>query len=330
MVQFNASRGMPGMGAAGRGTAIVDVVQRRQADRMAKVAFIAVWAVLTPTTIVVASTLIPLWLAVLGGLLTGLVVAAVTYVVVLVWPAIRLIWYWSGEISALVVLLAGYLGLTRLLPAPAAILALGGLVGVPFAFGPTRRYLAGWVWCAIVRHRLRTCFATFIRANRYGSLPWIFLARPTRAGERVWVWLRPGLALSDLQTEGGLDRLAAGCWATEVKVARARRSNSALVRIDITRRNPLARAIGSPITNLIPPGLAPHADPAGSTWPAASAPVELAALDLPGVPDTPTDHPTTTGAAARRPASRRTTTPTRPEPAVATTNGAGEDLSQWL
>jgi hypothetical protein len=321
---------MPGMGAAGRGTAIVDVVQRRQADRMAKLAFIAVWAVLTPTTIVLASTLIPLWLATVIGLAGGLAVAAVTYVVVLVWPAIRLIWYWSGEISALVVLLAGYLGLTRLLPAPAALLTLAGLVGVPFVFGPTRRWLAGWVWCAVVRHRLRTCFATFIRANRYGSLPWIFLARPTRAGERVWVWLRPGLSLSDLQTEGGLDRLAAGCWATEVKVARARRSNSALVRIDITRRNPLARAIGSPITNLIPPGLAPHAGPAGSTWPAASAPVELAALDLPGVPDTPTDHPTTTagGAAARRSTPRRTTTPTRPEPA--TPNGAGEDLSQWV
>ena len=67
--------------------------------------------------------------------------------------------------------------------------------------GPVRRFLAVWSWVALVRHRLRLCFTRIVRGSggvRPGSLPLILCARPTPAGERVWLWLRPGLALEDL------------------------------------------------------------------------------------------------------------------------------------
>jgi hypothetical protein len=328
--QHNGTRGTFGTGAAGRGAAIVDVVQRRQADRVAKAAFITVWAVLTPTIVVVASTITDLFLAVVVGLVGGLVIACLTYVVVLVWPAIRLIWYWSGEIVALGLLLAGYLGLSRLLPPPVAVLVLVAILALPLVFGRLRQWVLRWVWCAISRHRLRTCFATFIRANRYGSLPWIFLARPTRAGERVWVWLRPGLSLSDLQTEGGLDRLAVGCWAKQVKVARSSRRNSALVRVDITRRNPLSVPVGSPLADLVPDTTADYLDPHvnGSVTPVAPL-VDPAGLDLPGVPEPPDAAPA--GRPSKTsPASRRATAVPAQKPATTPSGAAGDDLSEWV
>jgi hypothetical protein len=332
--QHNATRGLSGTGAAGRGAAIVDVVQRRQANRVAKAAFIVVWAVLTPTIVVVASTITHLLLATVIGLAAGLATAAVTYVIVLVWPAIRLVWYWSGEITTLCLLLAGYLGLSRVLAWPAALLLLAAIIVTPFGFPRSRWWLLRWVWCAITRHRLRTCFATFIRANRYGSLPWILIARPTRAGERVWVWLRPGLSLSDLQTEGGLDRLAVGCWANQVKLSRSSRRNSALVRVDITRRNPLAVPVGSPLAALVPDTATGPTGMAGRVN--GSAPrvplVDPAGLDLPGVPE-PVDLVPAGRTSKVSPASRRattTTTATAAVPAQTPATGGGDDLSEWV
>ena len=79
------------------------------------------------------------------------------------------------------------------------------VVGVPAAVPPIHRRIRAVGWCVIVRHRLRVAFNEFIITNRHGSLPLILAARPTPAGERVWVWLRPGLALSDL--EGRTDLL---------------------------------------------------------------------------------------------------------------------------
>ena len=69
-----------------------------------------------------------------------------------------------------------------------------------------RRPIVALGWCFVVRHRLRTCFAQFIVANQSGSLPLILAARPTPVGERVWIYLRPGLSVNELQSPGGQDR----------------------------------------------------------------------------------------------------------------------------
>ena len=160
---------------------------------------------------------------------------------------------------------------------PAALSAGIGAAAVALV-GPVRRRIVAWFWCAVVRHRLRLCFAEFIRAAsrvRPGSLPLMLLARPTPAGERVWLWLRPGLDLSDL--EGRADKLAVACWASEVRVVRASDRYAALVRVDVTRRDPLMAMVASPLAGLA----------AGRSGEAVPSPavVEGWALDLPDVPE---------------------------------------------
>ena len=59
------------------------------------------------------------------------------------------------------------------------------------------------------------------------------------------MFLRPGLSLDDIQQRA--DKLAAGCWASTVIADQASASNSALVRIDIKRRDPLTGIISSPL-----------------------------------------------------------------------------------
>src|SRR5207248_1269427 len=101
----------------------------------------------------------------------------------------------------------------------------------------------------------------------------ILWARPTPAGDRVWIWLRPGLALADLQTR--LGEIAVACWATAALAETASRSNAAFVRLDIKRRDVLTGTIPSPLLGLIRPG-APATERDTTEIPAA--------LDLPQVP----------------------------------------------
>ena len=117
--------------------------------------------------------------------------------------------------------------------------SLLAVIGLGSAITPVRRRVVAFAWCAIVRHRLRVCFAAFIRSrNRLdpGLAPVILTARPTPAGERVWVWLRTGLDIDEL--ERSTAKLAVACWASEVQVCGSRRF-AALVRLDVTRRDPL-------------------------------------------------------------------------------------------
>jgi hypothetical protein len=105
----------------------------------------------------------------------------------------------------------------------------------------------------IVRHRLRLCFAGIVRGAggvRPGSLPLILWGRPTPAGERVWLWLRPGLCLDDL--DGRTGRIAVACVAKQVRVVPASERYAALLRVDIARRDPLSGRIESPLALLIP------------------------------------------------------------------------------
>ena len=157
-----------------------------------------------------------------------------------------------------------------------------------------------WFWCLIVRHRLRLCFAAFIATNRHGSLPLILLAKPTPAGERVWVWLRPGLSLRDLEQDGQMQKLAVACWANEVRVMRAGRKYAALIRIDITRREPLAGKVVSPLPDYVPTDI-----PANAPTSPGMPPV---GLDLPDVPDVPVTASTDT---PRQRKPRNPTTPPR-------------------
>jgi hypothetical protein len=119
------------------------------------------------------------------------------------------------------------------------------------------------------------CFSQFIIANKSGSLPLILWARPTPVGERVWVYLRPGLSLSRLQSR--LDEIAVTCHASSVLVELASESKkAAYLRFDIKRREVLTAKVSSPLTEVIDT----ENMPSGYTVPTGVP----TALDLPDVP----------------------------------------------
>jgi hypothetical protein len=266
--------------------AIVEPPVSRSYARKAWIAFVAVAVgagmVLSLGLATVLDPIPAVSLGAVAGAACGFVVA----VLIRVWPVLRVLWHWATEI----VLAGTVIGATSLLtwathPLLALtllVLAASGLAAV----GRTRRFLRAWAWCVIVRHRLRLCFAEFIRAAsrvRPGSLPLILVARPTPAGERVWVWLPPGLDFADLESRA--DKLAVACWAGEVRVVRASARFAALVRVDVARRDPLAALVPSPLASA---GRAVDelAAPPANRW---------SGLDLADVPEELINPPRSTG-----------------------------------
>jgi hypothetical protein len=104
------------------------------------------------------------------------------------------------------------------------------------AWGASRRYTLRHAWCTITRHRLRLFFSEADITNRSGRLPWIVHVRPTPVGERVWVWMAPGLSAESIQDRTFF--IASTCWARDARIIATRRVVT-LVRVDIIRRDPL-------------------------------------------------------------------------------------------
>jgi hypothetical protein len=255
--------------------ALVDALVSRTYAQKARVALFAGGGISTAlSAMALSASGLSLWAAVPLGFVIGGVMGLTLAVLVTAWPVLRVLWWWSVEIvTALVVSVP----LTWLAHATSAWLSLllflvvGGVVG---GLPRSRRWVVAWAWCVIVRHRLRLCFAKVIRAAdqaRAGSLPLILWARPTPAGERVWVWLRPGLDLAALDGKAG--QLAVACWASEVRTVRASARFAALIRVDLSRRDPLAGDHVSPLAALF-------AGMPGPTAPAESGHAEAWALDL--------------------------------------------------
>jgi hypothetical protein len=170
-----------------------------------------------------------------------------------VWPVLRVLWWWSFEIAALAFGVVAPSVLARVMYPWVALVTMLLVAATCGVVGPVRRFLSVWSWCLVVRHRLRLCFAGIVRGSggvRPGSLPLVLWARPTPAGERVWLWLRPGLELADL--DGKTGRIAVVCWAKQVRVVVASERFAALIRVDVARRDPLAGRIDSPLVLLIP------------------------------------------------------------------------------
>ena len=301
-------------GFGGRRSGTVTVIEepvRRSSIRTAKIVFYILWPVVgLLSATVLASKWHPI-LALLAGIGIGLAVALIVSAVVLIWPVLRVLWWWAAEITLAFGLGIGWVDLADHTTLPYRIGAVVLAVGVPATIPPARRWIIAATWCLITRHRIRVCFSEFIITNRTGSLPLIFWAIPTPVGERVWIWLRPGLALADLQNR--LDLIAVACWADTAIAESASASNSALVRLDIKRRNAFTAPASTPLLNLITPGTPPrdHED----------LPVPTA-LDLPDVTTdevTPPAKPATPIRADRKPSA--------PAPAPATTD---PDIADWL
>jgi hypothetical protein len=302
---------------------VIEAQVHRSFARNARLAFYTtalVVALLSMT--VLADRMHPIIAAILGTLI-GCAVGAIAWVLVRLWPIIRLLWWWLPEITLAVIAVYGWTGLAHHATLVPRLATVGVLVGGPALVPAIRRRLVAVGWCLVVRHRLRVCFAQFIIRNRAGTLPLILWARPTPVGERVWIYLRPGLSEADLQTN--LDKIAVACHALAVLVERASTDGkAAYLRVDIKRREVLGGKVGSPLPTLVDPDTpAIDRDPADIPT----------ALDLPDVPP----GPAPTNGTMPDPGTTRTT----PAPAngngkrasssaAVTTLTDEDDINQWI
>ncbi|WP_018253044.1 hypothetical protein [Salinispora mooreana] len=312
------SKSSPRRRFGGKSTGTVTVIEarvHRSSARNAKVAFVLTAIIVGGLAAVVATSYLhPIVALLLGGLI-GVTTGAFVWLLVRVWPVIRLLWWWSTEILLAVVLLTGWVQLANHTSTLVTLVVVAVLVGVPAGIPKLRRLVIAWSWCLIVRHRLRVCFAQFIIASQSGSLPLILWATPTPVGERVWVYLRPGLSAKDL--EGRLDKIAVTCHASTVLIERASEGNAAYVRFDIKRREVLNARVNSPLVDVIDPSA-----------PASASPLTVpTALDLPDV-----EVPTVTLPTQAKPAGKKsapTTTANGSKPAASSAD-ADDDVSDWI
>ncbi len=305
--------GLTGRRSGGTVTVIEEPV-RRSAVRKAKIVFWICWITIgLLTATVLASRWHPI-LALLAGMAIGLAAAAVIAALVIAWPVLRALWWWTPEIGLSLGLVTGWVDLADHTTLPIRLAVVVSMVGVPAAIPQVRRRVVATVWCLITRHRIRTCFAEFIITNRTGSLPFLLWTLPTSVGERVWIWLRPGLALSDIQDR--LDLIAVACWADVAIAESASASNSALIRLDIKRRDALTGAIASPLLGLLKPGNPPQdQDHEDLPVPTALDLPDVTATDVTPPPRPPRPTPTLTRADKKTPAP--TPAPTGVDPDVA-------------
>jgi hypothetical protein len=196
------------------------------------------------------------------------------------------------------------------------------LVGL-FVCPPTRRFLLLRLWCVIDRWRMRSCLKSCkVRTmNLDGALPFLLWARPTKTGERIWLWLRSGGSAEDI--EAALSFLAPACFARDARIHRVRRL-STLIAVDIIRRDPLSTstAIPSPLSQLsaLVQGVV-NGEGTEAIQPASV--IEITTADPVIVPE------------ARRSGRKATTSTTSTAPASVVPEGpsvvvSGEDLSDYL
>jgi hypothetical protein len=309
-------------GMFGRGNGTITVIEEpvmRSYRRKAKIVFYVTWIIIAVLAATVAASKWHPIIALLAGLACGFIIGAVAAAVVAAWPVIRAIWWWTPETILTGSLVLGWVELADHTTLIYRLAATAAIVGIPAAIKPVRTRIHQATWCLVTRHRIRTCFSEFIITNRTGSLPLILWARPTPVGERVWLWLRPGLALDDLQDR--LDKIAVACWATGAVAEAASRSNAAFVRLDIKRRDVLTGTITNPLLDMIKSG-APATQRDTAHIPTA--------LDLPQVPAsevTASEVPPAWPTPLKRPGHSRTPAPASP-PAPAASDGS--DISDWI
>ena len=299
---------------------VLEARVHRSSARNARLAFIlTAFTVALLTATITADRMHPI-LALFAGIAAGLICGAAAWLLVRIWPVIRLIWWWTPEILLALAVVYGWTALASHTHLVVRLVVVAVVIGVPAAVGPIRRRIVAWAWCLIVRHRLRVCFAEFIIANQSGTLPLILWAHPTPVGERVWIYLRPGLSHTDLEARH--DKLAVACHANTVIAERASESTAAYLRLDIKRREVLTADVDSPLVDLVDTDTPPALRPVG---------------DLPTALDLSDINPALVGKPARTAAQPRTTT--APATSLASSPAASpasatavadDDVTDWI
>ncbi|MBK1785980.1 hypothetical protein [Prauserella cavernicola] len=233
------------------------------------------------------------------------------------WPAalIGMLIRWRAEIAltaATVVTLVWFQSETSTV---VMWLTVGGTVAFVAVVPPARRFVLARFWCVVDRHRLRTCLrmAKVRTMNLDGSLPFMLWARPTKTGERVWMWTRAGSSAEEL--EHVLGSIAPACFARSARLHRVR-SLSTLVAVEIVRRDPLDKPqpIASPLARLSARMRGQQATPEGVE------PISAATV-------TPLPIRKNTGTTAKPAKAAKKSTPDAARPSVVVN---GEDLSDYI
>jgi hypothetical protein len=193
-------------------------------------------------------------------------------------------WRWRTELIIVGGLLAVLAWLSRQITLTWAAVVLAAALGLIFGIPQSRRFTVRRFWCVLSRHRVqRLCWEAKLH-TRSGRLPVVLWTRPTRVGERLFVWCRAGTSAEDFEQHTG--ELAAACYARETRVTRNPKW-SQLVTIDIIRRDTLAAShkVGSPLARLS----AVYADTLSQPVPAGVADGGAPPLPWPQAPITNTD-----------------------------------------
>jgi hypothetical protein len=159
-------------------------------------------------------------------------------------------WRWRTELITLGSVAAALLWLASQLHSITwASVVLAVALALVFILPWSRRFTIARFWCVLARHRFqRLCWEARLH-TRAGKLPAVLWVRPTKVGERLFVWCLAGIAAEDFEQHTG--ELRAACYARDARVTRNIRW-SQLVTVDIIRRDTLAAAntVSSPLTQL--------------------------------------------------------------------------------
>lgn len=250
--------------------------------------------------------------------------------------AAGVIWRWRVEGLCVLTLIAAWIGIDDWVAgswprwtAPVIVVAIMVVIAVvPWS----RRFVLRRVWCVFSRHRVRKCFVQSRVMTHEGLLPLFMWTRPTLVGERLWLWLRPGLSGRDIEVVA--DRIAAACWASTARV-RVSTKRAAIVSVEVIRRDPLASA-GSLHSPLLHGVARAHATtdadviplPDRSTVIPATAVDSATSVDDPRVMGDPAR--VTRGGAPKRTGTRTPGGVDESLPAAAVVGRSGEDVSDYV
>ena len=251
--------------------------------------------------------------------------------------ALGAIWRWRVEGLCVLTLTVVWIWTAYQIPdswpiwtAPVILLAVIVVIAV---VPVSRRFVIRRVWCVFSRHRVRKCFVQSRVMTHEGLLPLFMWTRPTPVGDRLWLWLRPGLSGRDIEAVS--DRIAAACWASTARV-RVSAKRAAIVSVEVIRRDPLASSgqLHSPLLH----GVArAHFDtkadviplPNRSTVIPAQPERSARSLDDPPMPVDPARA--TRGAATKRTGTRSpASTDINESSAAAVVGRSGEDVSDYV
>ncbi len=143
------------------------------------------------------------------------------------------------------------------LPPAAAAAVIAVLIAVLVAMPACRRFVGHRGAAVMTRHRLRQVLVERRCLNFSRHAPLFLWSHPTEVGETVWLLLRAGISPADVEDQA--EWIASGCFARDTRVT-ALRSMTAIVRVEVIRRDPLA-------TELIASELADWATTTGTPAP---------------------------------------------------------------